>query len=78
MMTAGRFCREHCYGRRYVQHRTAQPHTCDARWAPHVRTPLSRASVRVVHSIRSGALTRAVKWHWITEASGSAVNGSTA
>jgi integrase len=60
-----RKCREHCHGRRYVQHRTAQPHTCDPRCAPHVCTPLSAASVRVVHSILSGALTRAVKWHWI-------------
>jgi hypothetical protein len=42
-----------------------QPHTCDARCAPHVCTALSAASVRVVHSILSGALTRAVKWHWI-------------
>jgi hypothetical protein len=25
-----RKCREHCHGRKYVQHRTARPHTCDA------------------------------------------------
>ncbi|HEV7826182.1 MAG TPA: site-specific integrase, partial [Mycobacteriales bacterium] len=60
-----RKCREHCHGRKYVQHRTEQPHTCDARCAPHVCTPLSAASLRVIHSILSGALTRAVKWHWI-------------
>jgi integrase len=60
-----RKCREHCHGRKYVQHRTDTPRTCDPRCGPHLCTPLSAASVRVVHSILSGALTRAVKWHWI-------------
>jgi integrase len=60
-----RKCREHCHGRKYVQHRTTGPHDCDPRCAPHVCTPLSAASVRVVHSILSGALARAVKWRWI-------------
>jgi integrase len=56
-----RKCREHCHGRKYKEHRTDRTHTCDTRCGPHVCTPLSAASVRVIHSILSGALARAVR-----------------
>ncbi len=60
-----RTCREHCGGRRYIDHRTARPHDCDQRCGPHECKPLAAASIRHVHWILSGALKRAVRWRWI-------------
>ena len=60
-----RKCRDHCDGRRYVQHRTDRPHDCDVRCQPHVCKGLSDSSVRQVHWILSGALDRAVRCKWI-------------
>jgi integrase len=79
-----RRCREHCDGRRQLDHRTRWPHRCDEHTGrrctpadsrgcracrrackPHVCKGLSDSTVRQVHWIISGALDRAVVWHWI-------------
>ena len=60
-----RRCRAHCDGRPFVEHRTASEHTCDAKCRPHTCRPLAASSVRQVHFCLSGALKRAVRWHWI-------------
>jgi integrase len=39
---------------------------CDRACGPHRCEPLAPASVRVVHSILSGAFSRGVRWGWIT------------
>lgn len=62
-----RRCRDHCAGsRKAIQHRTEHAHECDGRCGPHVCRPLAAGSIRVVHSILSGALKRAQRWGWIT------------
>lgn len=60
-----RTCRAHCRGRVFIEHRTSRPHDCDDRCRPHQCRPLKAGSIRYVHSILSGALTRAVRWRWI-------------
>jgi len=60
-----RTCRDHCKGRKYVEHRTASVHECDDRCGPHQCKPLAASSIRQVHWILSGALKRAVRWRWI-------------
>jgi integrase len=60
-----RKCRDHCGGRRYVQHRTNREHECDERCGRHVCKGLSDSTVRQIHWILSGALDRAVRWKWI-------------
>lgn len=61
-----RRCRDHCGRKRYVDHRTPQPHECDARCRIHRCRPLGPATVRQIHFILSGALKRAVRWGWIS------------
>lgn len=61
-----RKCREHCKGRKFVQHRTDKPHDCDDRCKPHVCKPLAAASILVVHAILSGAFEFAVRWRWVS------------
>jgi integrase len=63
--TVLRTCRAHCGRRRKVDHHTDAPHECDTRCQPHVCRPLATSSIRQVHGILSGALTRAVRWRWI-------------
>jgi len=60
-----RRCRDHCSGRRRMQHRTDRPHECDARCGPHACRPLAASTVRHVHFILSGAYKRAVRWRWV-------------
>ena len=60
-----RTCRDHCRGRRRLDHRTPGPHDCDDRCGPHRCKPLAPSSIRQVHWILSGALKRAVRWRWI-------------
>ncbi|RZU52683.1 hypothetical protein EV385_4563 [Krasilnikovia cinnamomea] len=60
-----RKCRDHCDGRRYVQHRTSQPHECDDRCRRHACVGLSASTIRQIHWILNGALDRAVRWKWI-------------
>jgi integrase/DNA-binding transcriptional regulator YhcF (GntR family) len=60
-----RRCREHCSGRKELDHRTREPHSCDERCVPHVCRPLSASTVRQIHFILSGALRRAVRWKWV-------------
>src|SRR4051794_6945435 len=60
-----RKCRDHCGGRRYIQHRTARSHTCDERCRRHFCRGLADSTVRQIHWILSGALDRAVRWKWI-------------
>lgn len=65
-----RRCREHCNGRPFVVH-SGEPHPgnaheCTNKCRPHVCKPLSTASIRKIHFCLSGALTRAVRWRWIT------------
>ncbi|MFI7437626.1 tyrosine-type recombinase/integrase [Micromonospora haikouensis] len=60
-----RRCRDWCGGKAYVKHRVEGEHTCTAKCRPHVCKPLSASSVRQIHWILSGALSRAVRWRWI-------------
>jgi integrase/DNA-binding transcriptional regulator YhcF (GntR family) len=60
-----RTCRAHCGGRTYIEHRTDRPHECNEKCGPHKCQPLKHSSIRQVHSCLSGALKRAVRWHWI-------------
>jgi integrase len=60
-----RRCRDHCGRKRYVDHRTPQPHECDDRCRAHECRPLGASTIRQVHFILSGALKRAVRWRWI-------------
>lgn len=60
-----RRCREHCGGRRYVEHRTNRPHECDDRCRGHQCTALSASTIRQIHFILSGAFKRAVRWRWV-------------
>lgn len=61
-----RTCRARCGGRRSVDHRIAQEHTCDDRCGRHECSPLSPAAVRQIHAILSSACKRAVRWNWIS------------
>ncbi|GAB1690147.1 tyrosine-type recombinase/integrase [Krasilnikovia sp. M28-CT-15] len=60
-----RKCRDHCDGRRYIQHRTQRPHECDDRCRRHACDGLSASTIRQIHWILSGALDRAVRWKWM-------------
>jgi integrase len=79
-----RKCRDHCQGRRSLQHRTSHEHVCDEHDGPachppnpgecracrracrrHVCNGLADSSIRQIHWILSGALSRAVRWGWI-------------
>jgi len=60
-----RRCRAHCAGRPFTEHRTAGEHDCNEKCRPHTCRPLAASSVRQVHFWLSGALKRAVRWHWI-------------
>lgn len=51
-----RTCREHCNGRKYVEHRKAGEHECTDKCRPHVRRPLAASSIREVHFTLSGAV----------------------
>jgi integrase len=61
-----RHCREHCHGRRTVEHRTQGEHDCDHRCKPHQCRPLAAATIRQIHFLLSGAYHRAVKWRWVS------------
>lgn len=61
-----RRCREHCSGRRHIQHRTKVQHQCDERCRAHQCMPLANATIRKIHFILSGAYKRAVRWKWVT------------
>jgi site-specific recombinase XerD len=61
-----RRCRAHCDGRPFVEHRKRGEHDCTERCAPHVCRPLATSTIRKVHFCLSGALSRAVRWRWIT------------
>ena len=64
-----RRCREHCDGRPFVVHhgelRPGEVHECTDKCRLHVCKPLALATIRKVHFCLSGALTRALRWHWI-------------
>ncbi len=60
-----RKCREHCDGRRFIEHRTSAEHECDGRCQPHKCKGLGDSTIRRIHWILSGALDRAVRWKWI-------------
>ena len=61
-----RRCRDHCDGRRAVHHAVEGTHGCTEACRPHVCKPLATSSIRKVHYCLSGALSRAVRWRWIT------------
>jgi integrase len=61
-----RSCRAHCGGRKYIEHATSEPHTCDEKCKPHECKPLAQSSIRQIHWCLSGALQRAVRWRWIS------------
>jgi integrase len=61
-----RRCREHCNGRRFIEHRTTGEHDCDQRCSPHHCKPLADATIRQIHFLLSGAYNRAIKWRWVS------------
>ncbi|WP_370588578.1 tyrosine-type recombinase/integrase [Pseudonocardia sp. C8] len=61
-----RRCRDHCDGRRKIAHAVEGPHDCSEACRPHVCKPLATSSIRKVHYCLSGALSRAVRWRWVT------------
>jgi len=61
-----RRCRAHCDGTPYIQHRVKRDHTCTEKCRPHKCKGLATSSIRQVHWCLSGALKRAVRWHWIS------------
>ncbi len=61
-----RTCRAHCDGRPFIEHGVSGTHECAERCRPHTCCPLAPSSVRQVHFCLSGALRRAVRWHWIS------------
>lgn len=60
-----RTCRAHCKGKKFIQHRTVQQHECDDRCKPHKCEGLSKATIRKIRAVLSGAGKRAVRWRWI-------------
>jgi integrase len=44
-------CRSRCDGKRRMEHRTADEHTCDARCRRRLCNPLSAGSIRQMHAI---------------------------
>ncbi|WP_028933841.1 tyrosine-type recombinase/integrase [Pseudonocardia spinosispora] len=62
-----RRCRTHCDGRAFMEHSSSDDdHECDDQCRWHTCKPLKASSIRQVHFCLSGALTRAVRWRWIT------------
>ncbi|UJW32427.1 tyrosine-type recombinase/integrase [Saccharothrix sp. AJ9571] len=61
-----RRCRAHCNGSAQVDHRTPREHTCDERCGPHRCQPLQASTVRSMHFLISGALSRGVRWKWVS------------
>jgi integrase len=61
-----RRCRKHCDGTKRTDGWTDKPHECDKRCKPHECEGLAPSTVRRVHFLLSGALSRAVKWNWVT------------
>lgn len=62
-----RTCRVHCDGRSFIEHRVSDPHNCaERKCKAHICRPLAASSIRQVHFCLSGALKRAVRWHWIS------------
>ncbi len=63
-----RRCRERCGGRtKHVAHRTRRLHHCDQSCRVVPCKPLSASSIRGAHWILSAALSRAVRWRWISQ-----------
>lgn len=60
-----RRCRAHCDGRPSIEHVSHGPHDCAETCKPHICRPLAASSIRQIHFCLSGALKRAVRWHWI-------------
>jgi integrase/DNA-binding transcriptional regulator YhcF (GntR family) len=61
-----RTCRKHCKGKKFIEHRTPTSHECDDRCRPHECKPLGNSTIRQVRSCLSGALSRALRWKWIS------------
>ena len=61
-----RRCREHCAGRRYIEHRIVGGHECTSACQAHRCVGLADATIRQIHWIISGALDAAVRWKWIS------------
>ncbi len=61
-----RRCRDHCSGRRSIQHCTEGEHECDERCGPHHCQPLGATTIRHMHFVLSGAYKRAVRWRWVS------------
>jgi integrase len=61
-----RRCRDHCDGRPFVEHRTAESgHVCEPRCRPHECRPLTGTTIRQIHFLLNGAFKRAVRWRWV-------------
>ncbi|MBA8825328.1 integrase [Saccharopolyspora lacisalsi] len=60
-----RRCRDHCTGKRRIDHRTSSKHECDHRCKPHKCQPLGATAIRQIHYLLSGAFKRAVRWKWV-------------
>lgn len=60
-----RRCRDHCTGKRRIDHRTSGKHECDERCKQHECRPLGSTTIRHIHFLLSGAFKRAVRWKWV-------------
>lgn len=61
-----RRCRDHCSGRKQIQHRCAGSHQCDERCRKHECRPLANATIRKIHFVLGGAYKQAVRWRWVS------------
>jgi integrase len=61
-----RRCRDHCTGRRYIEHRKAGEHECTAVCRRHGCKGLADSTIRQIHWIISGALDAGMRWKWIS------------
>jgi integrase len=61
-----RRCRDHCTGKRGIDHRTPRQHECDERCRPHACRPLSGTTIRHIHFVLRGAYEKGVRWRWVS------------
>lgn len=59
-------CRRICKGRKFTEHHSGDTNKCDLRCKPHERALLAQSSIRQCHAVRSGPLSAAKVWGWIT------------
>ncbi|MFE5567066.1 tyrosine-type recombinase/integrase [Amycolatopsis japonica] len=64
LYTELRRCRLHCKDKRFIDHRTTRPHTCDNRCRPHACLGLGPGTIRKIHFLLSAAYKKGILWGW--------------